>query len=448
MELSEYVKGPFHCRCGKVHEVPIRRIEIGEHALTVLTDFVQSQHWPHVLVLDDDHTGPVLGDRVIAVLKAAGVDVSPLRFRVPSPQEGGHLAADRQGIFRAQEAIAQSQAAGVVVVGSGTLTDIGRYASAQSGIPFISVATAPSVDGYASTVAALQFDGMKVTKSAQAPLGIFALPSVLAEAPWDLIQAGFGDLIGKTTSLLDWKLVCHLYGEDWCQAAFDLVASSLDECVTLVDRLPTRDLQAVETLFKGLLSSGVAMAMMDNSRPASGSEHHCSHYWDFLSYKKERRHGSHGLQVGFATQFTMQAYELLLRDRGLREPTYPEPDAAWLDEVRNRWGDAADEVIAEQSAKRTWLAQRQKSDMWGGHARLGIVAALENELLRLASVRRAMILMGLSTLGSSLEITRAVLYDTLLHAREVRARFTIFDFWAGQGLLGEVAGEICEKAVL
>ncbi|MCY0903117.1 MAG: iron-containing alcohol dehydrogenase, partial [Firmicutes bacterium] len=365
-----------------------------------------------------------------------------------SSHEGEHLTADQQAIDLAQGAIARAKASVVVVVGSGTLTDIGRYASAQSGIPFVSVATAPSVDGYASTVAALQFDGMKVTKAAQAPVGIFALPSVLSEAPWELIQAGFGDLIGKTTSLLDWKLACQLYSEDWCQASYDLVASSLNECLTLVDRLLVRDPQAVEALFNGLLSSGIAMAMMGNSRPASGSEHHCSHYWDFLAYKKQRRHGSHGMQVGFATYFTMQAYEALALNRGVREPEFPEPDAAWFDEVRNRWGVAADEVIAQQSAKRAWIRQQEKPVAWGDHFHEAIVDALKTELSGLTDIRRALALMGLSTSGASLEVTSDVLYDTLLHAREVRARFTIFDFWAGQGLLEEIARVICAKALL
>ena len=51
----------------------------------------------------------------------------------------------------------------LVAVGSGVITDIVRYAAHLSDVEFVSVPTAASMDGYASSVAALEIDGVKVT---------------------------------------------------------------------------------------------------------------------------------------------------------------------------------------------------------------------------------------------------------------------------------------------
>jgi ribosomal protein S18 acetylase RimI-like enzyme len=49
----------------------------------------------------------------------------------------------------------------------------------EQGIPYLSVATAPSLDGYASNIAAMQFVGVKTTLPAHSLLAIFADPHVL-----------------------------------------------------------------------------------------------------------------------------------------------------------------------------------------------------------------------------------------------------------------------------
>ncbi len=51
----------------------------------------------------------------------------------------------------------------LLVVGSGSLTDITRMISSRTGVPFVSVATAASMDGYASPVAPLVIGGIKTT---------------------------------------------------------------------------------------------------------------------------------------------------------------------------------------------------------------------------------------------------------------------------------------------
>ena len=93
-----------------------------------------------------------------------------------------------------------------LAVGSGTITDITRFASHRTKADFISIPTAPSVDGYTSPSASLVIERLKQTVIAQPPIAIFADLPTLCAAPRPMIAAGFGDMLGKYTSLADWQL--------------------------------------------------------------------------------------------------------------------------------------------------------------------------------------------------------------------------------------------------
>ena len=48
--------------------------------------------------------------------------------------------------------------------------------------------------------------GMKVTLNARVPYAILAESRVLATAPVEMLQSGYGDIIGKYSALNDWRL--------------------------------------------------------------------------------------------------------------------------------------------------------------------------------------------------------------------------------------------------
>ena len=57
------------------------------------------------------------------------------------------------------------------------------------------------MDGYTSTGAAMIMGGMKVTYSAGLPTVLLADPAILKEAPMEMIQAGYGDIVGAYCSV-------------------------------------------------------------------------------------------------------------------------------------------------------------------------------------------------------------------------------------------------------
>lgn len=73
------------------------------------------------------------------------------------------------------------------------------------------------MDGYASSGAAMIIGNMKVTYNAHVPEAIIGDVDVLKEAPMEMIQSGYGDIIGKLSCLNDWKLSVVVNDEFFCQ---------------------------------------------------------------------------------------------------------------------------------------------------------------------------------------------------------------------------------------
>jgi glycerol-1-phosphate dehydrogenase [NAD(P)+] len=190
----------------------------------------------------------------------------------------------------------------IISVGSGSITDIARFVSYKQHLKFISVPTAPSMDGYASSVSALTIDGIKTTLSAKPPELIFANLEILKNAPHVLIKAGFGDLMGKYTALSDWRLAHILLDEP---LYIDVAEEMFKACEDTLKSINKNDF--IKPLFEGLIKSGELMTKVGNSRPASGAEHHIAHYLEFLGYDL-----FHGIKVGIATFYVIKLYEFIL----------------------------------------------------------------------------------------------------------------------------------------
>ncbi|MCL6441934.1 MAG: sn-glycerol-1-phosphate dehydrogenase [Alicyclobacillus sp.] len=401
-------------------------------------NYVKAAALRRVLVVADLNTYDILGKSINRCLHNAGLDSN-----IHVLKSDHDLLPDEQAISDVRQVIQEHRPEIILAVGSGVINDISRYASYQEGLPYMVVATAPSMDGYASSVAALQFNGVKITLAAQAPRAIFADPRILSEAPWELIQSGFGDLVGKVISLSDWKLSHSLYGENFCSLSYELVLTPVKYCIENASKLRSREPEAMKNLFIGLINSGIAMAMMGNSRPCSGSEHHCSHFWDLLAYKNQRQHASHGIQVGYATHWMIRFYQILTQlDRPI-EPIVPELDHAWEDGLKELYGEGTKDILLAQQRKRSWLLERM-AHIQGPPDMERIITVLQPELSLFPQAADALCMMGIPNTPGFLEVDDKVLRQTFAHAKELRERYTVFDFLEGQGILGEAIDRVME----
>jgi glycerol-1-phosphate dehydrogenase [NAD(P)+] len=201
----------------------------------------------------------------------------------------------------------------MVAVGSGTINDITKYTSSKVRKPYISVPTAPSMDGYTSVVAPLVINGFKKPWPATLPIAVYGDPAILRNAPLDMIAAGFGDLIGKIIGRADWVLSRIINGEYYCQQAVDLVQKTVDDCIAGVDSFLTRDEQAIANLTQGLINAGVAMSWVGNSRPASGSEHLLAQFWEMKSIMRGEFKHLHGAEVAVGTVLMSKVYDKVFK---------------------------------------------------------------------------------------------------------------------------------------
>jgi glycerol-1-phosphate dehydrogenase [NAD(P)+] len=412
-------------------EVAIEEIVVAPDAFQRLGAFAQRRAWAAALLLVDANTETAAGGRVAETLQDGGVRPARLRF------ERAELHPDEAAVQAARERIRADRPDGVVAVGSGTLTDIARYATHAEGRGFVSVPTAASMDGYASSVAAMELGGVKVTFAAAAPEAIFADPAVIAAAPRALTRAGLGDLLGKATARTDWLAAHLLYGEPFDPAAEARVLGPLRAAVTEADAILAGEPAAIEGLLHGLIQSGIAMAVVGSSRPASGCEHHASHFWDLLAARGERPHHSHGLQVGYATRFAIGLQRFAFAG-GLPALRTPAPPPTRLDPDARRWLGDAPAIVEAMADKARFVADH--ADAWPD---VLPAVGLADALAPFDEVARALDAAGLQArLGVVPGVDAATLDATFRYAGRLRARYTTLDFLEGQGALDSALDQV------
>lgn len=331
LDISAYCNKPVACQCGRTHFCPIQTVQIGRDALQKMPEILKN--YRSIMLVADDNTWTVCDSQVADLLGNAitGIHIY---------HRSGHLIPDEQAVAELK-AVLPSDVDLVLGIGSGVINDICKYTSWELGIECGIVATAPSMDGYASSGAAMIWDGMKVTFTAHPPMHIFADVQIIKDAPMDMIRAGYGDIIGKYSSLNDWKLANLITGEYFCQPIYDLVMEVTDCIRDRAYSIANRDEEAIELLMKALVLSGITLSLVGSTRPGSGSEHHFGHFFEVTGLVHGWPHFVHGIDVAYATVLTAGMRHCLCQAPMEFSPdTEPERLAAW----RRCFGVVADEV--------------------------------------------------------------------------------------------------------
>jgi len=262
-------------------------------------------------------------------------------------ERDGLLVPDEEAIEQMQACLTTKTDL-ILGVGSGVIQDLCKYVSFQNSLPYMIVATAPSMDGYASKGAAMILNRMKVTVTAHVPNAILADVNILAQAPMDMIRSGYGDILGKFSCLNDWKLGNVVNDEYFCQHVYDMTEEMLMRTKDLGQLLQKRDLQAVQTLMEALIGIGIAMAYVGNSRPGSGSEHHLSHFFEITGIVHDEPYLVHGTDVAYSAVYTQRLRERLLR-LSTPEALSRHNSVQWEEKIGHVYGSAAAGVIELQN---------------------------------------------------------------------------------------------------
>jgi glycerol-1-phosphate dehydrogenase [NAD(P)+] len=373
-----------------------------------------------VAVVSDETTHEVLADRVERALAGRHAVISIVLPAGPHP--------DASTVAQVREATAGADA--LIAVGSGTINDISKYASALDSKPYAVFATAPSMNGYTSVNAAITMHGHKMSLPAHAPVGAFFDLSVLAAAPDRLIRSGLGDSLCRTTAEADWLLAHLLFDLPFRQLPYDLLKDDEGPLFAQAADLMSGDLEVMERLVRTLVLSGFGTAIVGNSQPASQGEHLISHYIDMLA-KPARALIYHGEQVGVTTLSVAR-----LQERMLEQVPVFRPDTQTVDDFRARYGDELgascwaefqgkrlDEAAAEAlnaRADKDWNSIRER------------ITAILLPSKHLAAVLQAA---GAGLTPAAIHLPRAFYETALLRCREIRNRYTFLDLAANAGRL-------------
>lgn len=186
-------------------------------------------------------------------------------------------------------------------VGGGRPIDVAKFVAFDRDLEFISVPTAASHDGIASSRASIEMDGRKKSIKAKAPLGVVADIDIIVKSPYRLLASGCADIISNCTAVLDWKLANRVKGEQFSEYSAALSEMTAKLVMERANDIKPRLEESVRIVLKALVSSSVAMSIAGSSRPASGSEHMFAHALDAYAKKP----ALHGEETGVGTIMMM-----------------------------------------------------------------------------------------------------------------------------------------------
>ena len=239
------------------------------------------------LIVCDTNTLEIAGNKVIEYLEAGSHPMQKVEIKGANIEE-----LERVESFSGDIDF-------LVGLGGGRPIDIAKQAGFNKNIPFISIPTAASHDGFGSARASIRRDGRKTSMQAIPPIAVVADTEIISRAPKRLLGAGVGDIISNQTAVLDWKLAGQKADYSEYAAALSEMAAELVE--NDIAKVASGEEEGVRLVVKALISSGVAMSIAGTSRPASGGEHKFSHWLDSNCDSP----ALHGEQCGLGSIVTM-----------------------------------------------------------------------------------------------------------------------------------------------
>jgi len=300
------------CSQGK-HPAPIKVIEVSQGAIEKVADILKN--YKRIFMVADKNTYEVAGKRVEEQLRAVGmlshicIIDSP---ELPTNANVGKVLIEAgidDEIYDINTFSTNPDY--ILAVGSGSINDICRMVSYRIGVEYGVVGTAPSMDGYASVVAPLIIGDKKIVYTCSIARHIIIDLNICANAPYELLLAGIGDMIGKYVAILDWELSKKMTGEYYCEKVANMVLDATAQCVELAPALEDRNIETVRKVNDGLILSGLGIAYTGSSRPASGTEHMIGQTWEIMDLEKRKTPNLHGIEVGEATFVAMVMYKKL-----------------------------------------------------------------------------------------------------------------------------------------
>lgn len=429
--------GESPCSCGRKHEVSVDKLIVGNGVIGQIPEVIGKYGASKPFILADKNTYAAAGKRVCALLTNAGIPFGRYIF----PQDA--LEPDEHAVGSAVMHFDPSCDL-VIAVGSGVLNDIGKILSNVTGKKYIIVATAPSMDGYASATSSVALDGLKTSLPSRCADCIIGDIEILKAAPIHMLRAGLGDMLAKYISIAEWRIGNLITGEYYCEAVAQLIRNAVKKCVDNAEGLLNRENKAVKAVFEGLVIGGVAMAYAGVSRPASGVEHYFSHIWDMRGLEFGTNVDLHGIQCAVATYACAGLYEhlSLTVPNANKAKSYAESFDldSWHSALKHFVGSGADAMIALEAKEGKYATEAHALRLekilshWDD-----ILEIISQEIPKADEIGRILDQVGICKSLSSLGIDKNAAKMTFFATKDIRDKYVLSRLAWDLGIIEEIA---------
>lgn len=427
--VNKLVAGEWkHPHTGQAVPINIRSIVIKETLAGMEGHLITPLHKNEKLgVVSDRYTYEVLGRRIGSALRSEGFDIQEIVWKKPH--------ADIEKVAELRHLTRHCD--GLIAVGSGTINDSVKYAAFLDKKRYSVFPTSPQL-AYATATASISFGGFKKSITARPAQGVFFDLAVISQCPIRLTRSAFADVICRTTAQVDWLMSHLLFGTEYHEVPYILLAYDEDALFENAAALQNGNFEAFGTLVRFCAIMGLGTCFTNTTHSGSMGEHMMSHYMDMF-FNDVNPNTLHGEQVG-VTSLTMSRFQ----NRILREKKPPILTPTQIDNAGMfaRYGKEIGQQCVEE-LKRKALDQ-EKADKVNRYLKQNwenFAGQLREIMLPTERLLKAMQEIGAPRTGCDLGFPQSFYREIVLHSREVRDRFTMLDVAADSGMLEEFANE-------
>lgn len=425
------------CTCSCAHTQPQQDIYVGSGLVEKIPGYIRARGLgTHCVLVADNNTYEVAGRRVSHALKTAGYHVIECII-----VREGHMEPDERAVGEVLLSI-QPETEFLVAVGSGSITDTTRVNAARTGLPFVSVGTAPSMDGYTSVVAPLTFKGLKIHRSGPCPQIIVCDTEILKTAPLSMVQAGVGDVLGKYIAKCDWMIGSIINDEPYCPVCGEIVTDAIENLLANIDEIRERTDKGIRILIEALLLAGVTIMIVGHTRAVASVEHNVAHYWEMMQMLRGKKAPSHGASVGVATLLVWPMFTRFAKE-----------DLSTLDleaikakrltrQQREKWmihayGEANGSAIMEENPGDFLTWEEQERRIRHAQTHMDEIREAISLMPPFEQVKGAMVRLGAQLTAEDCGVDDELLNISMHCGKDYRTRYTLFKLLDECGLLEE-----------
>ena len=388
----------------------------------------------HCVLVADDNTYRVAGADVEKALVKNGFSVSPCVIH-----RQGDMLPDDGACGEVLLSITRDTQF-LIAVGSGSVTDTTRINAERTGLKFVSVGTAPSMDGYISAVAPLLHRGVKIQRPAKCPDIVICDLDVLATAPMEMIASGVGDVLGKYIAKADWQISNIINGEPYCPVCAGLTANAVNALVEHVDEIAAKTEKGMRILIEALLLAGVTIGIIDNTRAVASIEHNIAQYWEMILVQQGVRPPMHGASVGVATLLVWPLYERFAREDLTALDLESIKARRMSREARERWmvrafGEEGGRLIMRENPGDFLSWEEQERRIHAAQTHMEQIREVIAQLPPLATVERVMRTLNADMTPQQENIPQDLLCLSMWCGKDYRTRYTLLKTIDECGLL-------------